>query len=81
MVWRQLTLALGAAVLGIPLGLGLWWLGTQMGDAEDVGYPSALALLAAAAATVAVCDARHGAAGAPGGAAAGDHGATPGLGD
>ena len=53
-VWRQLTLALGAAVLGIPLGLGLWWLGAQMGGAEEVGYPSALALVATAAATVAV---------------------------
>jgi hypothetical protein len=31
-VWRQLALSIAAAALGIALGLGIWWLGSQMGD-------------------------------------------------
>ena len=34
-VWRQLALSLVAVALGIPLGLGIWWLGSQMGGAQD----------------------------------------------
>jgi ABC-type lipoprotein release transport system permease subunit len=52
-VWRQLTLSVGAAALGVPLGLGLWWLGTERGDAPDVSYPSAPALAAAAVVAIA----------------------------
>jgi len=52
-VWRQLTLSVGAAVLGVPFGLALWWLGTERGDAPDVSYPSAPALVAAAVVAVA----------------------------
>jgi ABC-type lipoprotein release transport system permease subunit len=51
-VWRQLVLALGAAVLGVPFGLALWWLGNEMGDAENPDYPSAIALAVAAVAAV-----------------------------
>jgi putative ABC transport system permease protein len=54
-VWRQLPLSLVAAVLGVPLGLGLWWLGSQMGDAQDITYPSAPLLLAAGAVAVIGC--------------------------
>jgi ABC-type lipoprotein release transport system permease subunit len=54
-VWRQLALSLGAAALGVPFGLGLWWLGNQMGDAEDPSYPPAAALVVAAVAAVVAC--------------------------
>ena len=34
-VWRQLALSVVAAALGIPIGLGIWWLGSKMGGAQD----------------------------------------------
>jgi putative ABC transport system permease protein len=54
-VWRQLALSLAAAALGIPIGLGIWWLGSQMGDAEKITYPSLPLLLAAGAIGVIGC--------------------------
>jgi hypothetical protein len=39
-------------VLGVPFGLALWWLGNEMGDAENPDYPSAIALAGAAVAAV-----------------------------
>jgi hypothetical protein len=44
-----------AAALGIPIGLGIWWLGSQMGDAQSVTYPSLPLLLAAGAIAVTGC--------------------------
>jgi ABC-type lipoprotein release transport system permease subunit len=54
-VWRQLALSIVAAALGIPIGLGIWWLGSQMGDAQSVTYPSLPLLLAAGAIAVTGC--------------------------
>ena len=56
-VCRQLTLAVAAVVLGIPLGLGLWQLAVAMGDdaGADPAFPSAPMLAAAAVAGIAVC--------------------------
>ncbi len=52
---RQLTIACVAALCGVPLGLGIWWLGTRMGDDGGVSFPPAPALLAGALLAVAVC--------------------------
>jgi FtsX-like permease family len=56
-VCRQLTLAVAAAVLGVPLGLGLWQLGVAMGDdaGAEVTFPPAPMLAAAAAVAIAAC--------------------------
>ena len=56
-VCRQLTLAIAAAVLGIPLGLALWQLAVAMGDdaGAEAAFPSAPTLAAAAAAAIAAC--------------------------
>ena len=54
-VWRQLALSLAAVVLGIPIGLGIWWLGSQMGGAQSVTYPSLPLLLAAGAVALIGC--------------------------
>lgn len=54
-VWRQLALSLAAAAVGVPLGLGIWWLGSQMGDADQVTDPSLPVLLAGAAVAVLAC--------------------------
>jgi putative ABC transport system permease protein len=52
-VSRQLVLAIAAAALGIPLGLGLWWLGNELGDSAQMDYPPAPALVVAASLAVA----------------------------
>ena len=54
-VWRQLALSRRAAALGIPIGLGIWWLGSQMGGAQDITYPSLPLLLTAGAIAVIGC--------------------------
>ena len=51
-VWRQLALSLAAAALGIPIGLGIWWLGSKMGDTQTITYPPLPLLLAAGAIAV-----------------------------
>ncbi len=54
-VWRQLALSLAAAALGIPIGIGIWWLGSEMGDSDTITYPSLPVLLAAGAVAVIGC--------------------------
>ena len=54
-VWRQLALSVAAAALGIPIGLGIWWLGSKMGDTETITYPSLPLLLVAGAVAVIGC--------------------------
>jgi hypothetical protein len=54
-VWRQLALSLAAAALGIPIGLGVWWLGSEMGDSDTISYPSLPVLLAAGVVAVIGC--------------------------
>jgi ABC-type lipoprotein release transport system permease subunit len=56
-VCRQLTLAVAAALVGIPLGLALWQLAVEMSDdaGPEAAFPSAAMLAAAAGAAIAAC--------------------------